>query len=261
MPFDWYVYGLVALFGLAIGSFLNVLIYRLPREKNTVLGRSACPHCGHTIPIHWNIPLVSYLILGGKCRWCRGSISRRYPAVEIITALLFMLFLYRDGLSVRLVVDWFLSAALIAIFFIDWDFQIIPDKITLPGIIIGLLAALVVQPPGIVDALIGMVVGGGTLLVVAYAGQWLFKKEAMGGGDIKMAAMMGAFVGWQKILLVFFGGALFGMAVSLVWMAVSPKVRRERVIPFGPFLAMAAIAVIIYGDTIIRYYIVNFLRV
>jgi leader peptidase (prepilin peptidase)/N-methyltransferase len=259
MQFDWYVYGLVALFGLAIGSFLNVLIYRLPRDKNTVRDRSACPQCGHHIPLYWNIPLFSYIILRGKCRWCRQRISFRYPLVELITMLLFTLFLYRDGLTARLAVDWFLAAGLIAIFFIDWEFQIIPDKITLPGIIIGLLAALVVSPPGFVDALIGMVVGGGTLLFVAYAGQWLFKKEAMGGGDIKMAAMMGAFVGWQKILLVFFGGALVGMAVSLVWMAVSPKVRQERVIPFGPFLALAAVTVIIYGDTIIRYYTANFL--
>lgn len=261
MQLDWYIFGLVALFGLAIGSFLNVLIYRLPRDKNTVRERSACPHCGHSIPLYWNIPLLSYIMLRGRCRWCRGPISPRYPSVELITALLFVLFLYRDGLTARLIVDWFLSAVLITIFFIDWEFQIIPDKITLPGIVIGLLASVFVTPPGFVDALIGMVVGAGTLLLVAYVGQWLFKKEAMGGGDIKMAAMMGAFVGWQKILLIFFGGALVGMAVSLVWMAVSPKIRRERIIPFGPFLALAAIIVIIYGDAIIRYYLINFVRV
>lgn len=257
---DPYVIGIVAIFGLAIGSFLNVLIYRLPREKKTVWDRSACPQCGHSIPMYLNIPVIAYILLRGKCRWCHNPISWRYPLVELLTALFFLLFLYRDGISARLAVDWFLTAALIAIFFIDLEFQIIPDKITIPGLILGLLAALIVSPPGLVNSLIGVVVGGGALLVVAYAGEWLFKKEAMGGGDIKMAAMLGAFIGWQKILLVFFGGALIGMVASLAWMALSPKVRQERVIPFGPFLALAAIAVVIYGDAIIHYYISNFLR-
>ena len=258
---DLYIFTLVGLFGLAVGSFLNVLIYRLPRDKKAVMNRSACPHCGHIIPFYLNIPLISYILLRGKCRWCHGPISIRYPMVELITALLFLLFLLRDGLTARLIADWFLVAALMVIFFVDWEFQIIPDKITLPGIVIGLIAALFVNPPGLVNAMIGTVVGGGGLLMVAYMGQWLFKKEAMGGGDIKMAAMLGAFIGWQKVLLVFFGGALIGMTVSLAWMALSPKVRQERIIPFGPFLALAALTVVIYGDKIIQYYMTNFLQV
>jgi leader peptidase (prepilin peptidase)/N-methyltransferase len=145
------------------------------------------------------------------------------------------------------------------IFFIDLEFQIIPDKITLPGIVIGLTAALFVNPPGIINALLGFAVGGGALIAVAYLGEWLFKKEAMGGGDIKMAAMMGAFVGWQKVLLIFLGGAVVGMFVSIAWMLVSKKIRSERVIPFGPFLALAALIVVIYGDQILNFYVSTFL--
>ena len=256
--FSWY--GLVALLGLAVGSFLNVLIYRLPRNEKMALERSRCPHCGHRIPLYLNIPLVSYLMLRGRCRWCRGPISFRYPLVEFLNGAFYLLFLYHDGLTVQLPFHCFLASALLAIFFIDLQFQLIPDKITLPGIVVGLLGALAATPPGIVAALIGVVVGGGALLAVAYMGEWLFKKEAMGGGDIKMAAMMGAFVGWQKVLLIFVAGAFIGLVGSLVWMAFSRRLRRDRVIPFGPFLAAAAMAIMIYGDAILRYYLSTFLR-
>ena len=257
---EFVVTGIVLLFGLAVGSFLNVLIYRLPRGKKIVLERSACPHCGRTIRFYHNIPVLSFILLRGKCHDCGGTISWRYPLVEIINATLYLLFLYIDGVSLRLPLHFFLSSALVAIFFIDLEFQIIPDKITLPVLAIGLLGSLVAPPPGIVQALIGMVVGGGGLLLVAYFGEWLFKKEAMGGGDIKMAAMMGAFVGWQKILLIFMGGAFIGMVVSLIWMAVSKKIRQDRLIPFGPFLALAALMAVVYGDQIIRFYIGTFLH-
>lgn len=257
---DLYIYVLIVLLGLAIGSFLNVLVYRLPREKTTILARSACPHCGHMIPMYLNIPLVSFVILLGRCRYCRGRISWRYPLVEFLNAGLYLFFFYLDGPTPQMVVHSLLSSALIVIFFIDLEFQIIPDQITLPGIVLGLLAGLFMKPPGIIGALIGLAVGGGTLLGIAYLGEWLFKKEAMGGGDVKMAAMMGAFVGWQKVLLIFMGGAVIGMIVSIVWMAVSERVRKERLIPFGPFLAIASIAVLAYGDEIVRYYIIHFLR-
>ncbi len=253
------IYIFIGLLGLAIGSFLNVLIYRLPRDKKTIWDRSACPQCGDKIPFYYNLPLVSYLVLGGKCRSCKARISFRYPLVEFLNAVLYLFFLYHDGLAPTLPVHCFLASALIVIFFIDLEFQIIPDKITLPGIVIGLAVSLFINPPGIVNSLIGFIVGGGSLLGVAYLGEWLFKKEAMGGGDIKMAAMMGAFVGWQKVLLIFLGGAVIGMIVSIVWMSFSSKIRDQRVIPFGPFLAMAALIVIIYGDSILRFYIGTFL--
>lgn len=260
MHTDVVVTGLVLLFGLAVGSFLNVVIYRLPRGKKIVLDRSACPHCGRTIPFYHNIPVISFILLGGKCRFCREQISWRYPLVEIVNGALYLLFFHLDGLILRLPFHFFLASTLVAIFFIDLEFQIIPDKITLPSLAIGLIGALIAPPPGIAQALIGAVVGGGGLLLVAYLGEWLFKKEAMGGGDIKMAAMMGAFVGWQKVLLIFMGGAFIGMIVSLVWMAVSKKIRQERLIPFGPFLALAALMAVVYGDQIIRFYLGTFLH-
>ncbi len=253
-----YSYLFVGLLGLAIGSFLNVLIYRIPQKKTIIFARSACPNCRMPIPFYHNIPVLSYMILLGKCKICRHPISARYPLVELLTAGFFLLFYYLDGFSIMLAVHCFLSASLIVIFFIDLDHQIIPDVITYPGMVIGLASAFFV-PPGIIDAVIGFFVGGLSLLGVAYLGEWLFKKEAMGGGDIKMAAMMGAFVGWQKILLIFFGGAVIGMIVSIVWMGVSKKIRSSRVIPFGPFLAMAAIMVVIFGEKVINYYIQNVL--
>lgn len=253
------IFIVIGLVGLAVGSFLNVLIYRLPRNKKLVFERSACPHCGKTIPFHHNIPLLSFLILGGRCRECHGPISFRYPLVELFNAAIYLYLSYLDGLTVAWAAHCWLASSLIVIIFVDFEFQIIPNKITYPGMVVGLAASIFVTPPGIMDALIGFFVGGGTLVAIAYLGQWLFKKEAMGGGDIKMAAMLGAFVGWQKVLLIFLGGAAIGMIVSMAWMLVSKKVRSERIIPFGPFLAMASFLVIAYGDSIIRYYIDRFL--
>lgn len=255
MQFDIVVYILTGLAGLAVGSFLNVLIYRLPRGRKIIFERSACPDCGGRIPFYLNIPLVSYIVLGGRCRQCGKRISLRYPLVEFLNGAFYLYFLQYDGLTWQLPAHCYLISSLIAIFFIDLEFQIIPDRITLPGIIIGLAASSFVDPPGLVNALLGFLVGGGSLLAVAYLGEWLFKKEAMGGGDIKMAAMMGAFVGWQKILLIFLGGAVVGLVVSAAWMAVSKRIRSDRVIPFGPFLAFAAVGVIIYGDVILRFYL------
>ncbi len=259
MQLNLVIYIFVGLLGLAIGSFLNVLIYRLPRNKKIIFERSACPHCGKTIPFYHNIPLVSFLILGGKCRDCKAGISIRYPLVEFLNAALYVYFLYMDGLTWAWPAHAYLVSSLIVIIFVDLEFRIIPDKITLPGIVAGLVAAIFVSPPGIVNALIGFLVGGGALLALAYLGEWLFKKEAMGGGDIKMAAMLGVFVGWQKVLLIFMGGAVIGMIVSIVWMLVSKKVRAERIIPFGPFLAMASFVIVAYGDPIINFYVANFL--
>ncbi len=254
-----YIYLFLTLIGLSIGSFMNVLIYRLPRKIPLIFSRSSCPNCRMPIPFYCNIPVLSYLILLGHCKICRHPISPRYPFVEILNAAAYILFYYLYGWSLQLPVHCFLVSSLIAIFFIDLEFQIIPDAITIPGMIIGLASAIFVTPPGIINSVIGFFVGGLSLLAIAYLGEWLFKKESMGGGDIKMAAMLGAFVGWQKIILIFFGGAVIGMLVSIIWMPLSKKVRHERVIPFGPFLALAAFIIVVYGDQILKYYIENFL--
>ena len=150
---------------------------------------------------------------------------------------------------------------LLVIFFIDLDFQIIPDVITLPGILFGLGLSFLPGGIGIYSALIGLLAGGGSLFLIAILGDWLFKKESMGGGDIKMAAMLGAFLGWEKILLIFISASVIGLVVSLVIMCFSAKLRKERMIPFGPFLAVAAVLAISYGDQIIDFYVNNFLTV
>ncbi len=255
------IFILVFIVGLAIGSFLNVLIYRLPREKKFVFGRSYCPSCQKPIKFYDNIPVLSYLILAGKCRSCKAKISLRYPLVELLNGLAYLFFFFQYGVSYNFLIFSFLSSALIVIFFVDIDFQIIPDLITFPGMVLGLAVSLLPGGIGIVNSLIGLVVGGGVLYLIAILGDWLFKKESMGGGDIKMTAMLGAFLGWQKVVLIFFAGAFIGLFVSIIMMIVSKKVRSTRVIPFGPFLAAAAMIAIIYGDSIISFYLNNFLFV
>ncbi len=247
--------------GLSIGSFLNVLIYRIPREKSFTRGRSYCPKCKNQIKFYDNIPLLSWLILGGKCRFCKESISFRYPLVELLNGLAYVFFWHYLGFSLHFFAGIFLSSVLIAIFFIDLDFQIIPDILTIPGMIIGLGISFFPGGIGIVSSAIGLIIGGGVLYLIAVLGDWLFKKESMGGGDIKMAAMLGAFLGWQKVVFIFFGGAVIGLLASIIVMTFSKKVRQTRMIPFGPFLAIAAMVAIIYGDQLIGYYLSSFWNV
>jgi len=251
--------GLVVLVGLMIGSFLNVLIHRIPRKQQFVKGRSVCPGCGETIKWYHNLPVVSYLALRGKCAYCGMRISFRYPLVELLNALSYLYFFWTFNWSFELAVLAFLSSALIVIFFIDLDHQIIPDLITLPGMLLGLAVSFLPGGLGIVPALIGLLVGGGSLYLIALLGDWLFKKESMGGGDIKMAAMLGAFLGWQKVLFIFMASAVIGLVVSVIMMAVSARLRKTRVVPFGPFIALAAMVAVIWGDRLIAYYVDNFL--
>jgi leader peptidase (prepilin peptidase) / N-methyltransferase len=253
-------YILVCLLGLAIGSFLNVVIYRVPRDKSVAVGRSRCPQCDTQLKWYHNIPLLSYLALRGKCGFCGARISARYPLVELLNALAYLYFFRSFGWSLDLAAFAFLASALLAVFFVDLEFQIIPDVITLPGIAVGLAVSLI--PGGIspIQSLIGLVVGGGALYLVAMLGDWLFKKESMGGGDIKLAAMLGAFLGWQKVLFVFLASAVIGLVISLVLMIFSARLRTHRVVPYGPFLALAAVAAVLWGDRIISLYVSNFLH-
>jgi leader peptidase (prepilin peptidase)/N-methyltransferase len=202
--------------------------------------------------------VLSYLFLRGKCAFCGGGISWRYPLVEVTNALLYLYFFSQFGPNYSFAVFAFLSSALLAIFFIDLDFRIIPDLVTLPGMVLGLLVSLLPGGIGILAAAIGLVVGGGALYLVALLGDWLFKKESMGGGDIKMAAMLGAFLGWQKVIFVFLASAVIALVVSVIVMTFSARLRQNRVVPFGPFLALAAMLAILYGDSLINYYLTNF---
>lgn len=254
-------YTFAFLYGICVGSFLNVLIYRIPRQMKIAMDRSACPQCERQLRWYHNLPLVSFMVLRGKCAYCKHPISWRYPAVELINGLFYVYLYWTMGFSVELFVFAFLASSLLTIFLIDMDHQIIPDVITIPGIVLGLAVSFVPGGLGIVSSLIGMVVGGGSLLLVALLGDWLFKKESMGGGDIKLAAMLGAFLGWQKVILVFIGGAAIGLVASIVLMLFMPRLREERVVPFGPFLATAAVVAMLYGDRIISFYVENFLNI
>lgn len=245
----------VCLFGLVIGSFLNVVIYRLPLKIMLKKSRSACPKCGIQLKWYHNIPLISYLFLKGKCAFCKKTISIRYPMVELSNALFYVYFYMTFGLTNNFIIFSILSSVLLTIIFIDYDHQIIPDSITIPGMVLGLAVSFLPDGMGVINSFIGLLVGGGSLYFIALLGDWLFKKESMGGGDIKMAGMLGAFLGWQKVLLIFLSSAVIGLFVSIIILFISEKFRKERVIPFGPFLAIAAFLAIIYGDNIINFYL------
>ncbi|MEA2030580.1 MAG: prepilin peptidase [candidate division Zixibacteria bacterium] len=247
----------VVLLGLVIGSFLNVVIYRLPQKMSFVMARSVCPHCGQQLKWYHNIPVLSYIFLRGKCAFCGGSISPRYPLVELLNAIFYLYFYWQLGASFNFLVLAMLTSSLLVIFFIDLEHQIIPDSITLSGMVVGLGVSFLPEGIGIINALIGLLAGGGSLYLIAILGDWLFKKESMGGGDIKMAAMLGAFLGWEKVAFIFIAAAAIGLVVSLAVMCFSSKMRQTHVIPFGPFLASAAVLAIICGNRIIHWYLVT----
>ncbi len=252
---------LAIVLGLAVGSFLNVVIYRLP--QGTIFGnrRSACPKCDRQLAWYHNIPLLSWALLRGKCAFCKEAISWRYPLVELLNTVSYVLALQYLGLTWMAVAYALLGSSLLAIFFIDLDHQIIPDSITLPGIVAGLGVSFLPGGIGLLQSGIGLLVGGGALLLIALLGDWLFKKESMGGGDIKMAAMLGTFLGWKKALLVFMSSAVIGLIISIIIMSFSKELRETRQIPFGPFLVLAAILAIVCGDQIIGYYQVTILGI
>ncbi len=255
--------------GLLVGSFLNVCIYRLPRTLSIVSPPSACPSCNAPVRPWDNIPLVSYILLGGKCRKCREPISFRYPFVELLNGVLYWSVVTSFGPGWHVPLVCMLVSALVVITFIDLDFQIIPDSITLPGIVIGLLSAsfllpdpfavhrlaFTLQPPapglsivGFMNSLAGLLLGGGLFYLIA-----LLSRGGMGGGDIKMMAMVGAFLGWKAILLTTFIGSLSGSLVGIFLMVAKGKGRKSK-IPFGPFLALGALATLFFGNVILEWY-------
>jgi leader peptidase (prepilin peptidase)/N-methyltransferase len=242
-------------FGAFIGSFLNVLIYRLPRNENFVMGRSRCPHCKEAIRWYDNVPLLSYLILRGRCRRCSEFISWRYPLVELLTGAFFLLSFELYGLSAQTGVISLFFALLLVATVIDFQHFIIPDKITYPGMVLGLALSFVNPELRPLDSLIGLLAGGVSLYLLAIVGDLLFKKESLGGGDIKLAAMLGAFLGWRAIIIIFFGAALLGLVYAIIQMTFSAEARKTRMIPFGPFLSMAALIALFFGDTIINFYL------
>jgi len=235
--------------GLIMGSFANVCIYRLPKKESVVFPVSHCIYCSAAVRPLDNIPVISYLILGGKCRSCKENISAIYPAIELITGLLLLAGLFKFGLTFEFLIYTIVAPALVIITAIDIEHQIIPDAITLPGIVLGLAAGS--YSIGYFDALLGCFLGSGLFYFLA-----VLSNGGMGGGDIKYIAAVGALVGWKKVLLIIFIGAFLGSIVSVFQMTFHKKSRKSP-IPFGPFLSIATLITLFYGNLLIKLYLDN----
>lgn len=249
LPMVW-VWVAVAVFGGCVGSFLNVVIHRVPRGQSIVTPPSACPACGHQIRPWENVPVLGWIFLRGRCSQCAVAISWRYPAVEAIGALLALGCVWRFGLTLEAAALFALLAAMLAVAFIDWEFMIIPDPISLGFLVVG-LALSPFTGPGPLHALIGAVVGGGLLLLVGVLWQKARGVEAMGGGDVKLMAAVGAFLGTLGVLLVIFMGAFLGAVVGMVLLRRTGQAR----IAFGTFLAAATMIVVFVGDDLVQWYV------
>ncbi len=242
------------LFGLFIGSFLNVCIYRIPANKSIVWPASNCPGCHTPIRFYDNIPVLSYIWLLGKCRSCDGPISIRYPLVELLSGAFAGLCVLKFGFTLAAAIYFVFIAALLVITFIDMDHRIIPDVISLPGIPVFFAATFLLPGMSPVESITGILVGGGSLFLVAWAYYLLTGKEGMGGGDIKLLAMIGAVVGWKGVILTIFTASITGTIVGGTLMLLSGK-NLKLAIPFGPFLATGAVISVFYGPELIRWYI------
>ena len=238
--------------GLMLGSFANVCIYRIPRKESVIFPGSHCTSCNSPVKAIDNIPVLSYLILQGKCRSCGQGFSAIYPAIEVITAILFIATYLRFGLTWEFLIFAIVIPTLVVITVIDIEHQIIPDLITLPGIVFGLIAGSYLN--GWQTSLIGLVVGGGSFLLISEIYYRLRGNIGMGGGDIKYIAAAGALLGWQNITVVIFLAAFSGALTGIVGMGFK-KLGFLSKIPFGPFLVMGTLAAIFYGDEIISLYL------
>jgi leader peptidase (prepilin peptidase)/N-methyltransferase len=241
---------IVLIFGGIIGSFLNVCIYRLPRSKSIVFPPSSCTTCKVPIRCWDNIPLISYLVLRGRCRKCGTHISVRYPIIESITAALFFLLYRKYGLSLELPVHMLFVSLLIVISFVDLDFKIIPDVLSVGGLVAGLLLAFARPYFSYLTAIYGVLLGGGILFAIAFFYQLLAKREGMGGGDIKLLAMIGAFCGMQGVIFSLMSGSLLGTLVGLPLMLIKGE-DTKYAIPFGPFLSLGALIYVFAGEELI----------
>jgi leader peptidase (prepilin peptidase)/N-methyltransferase len=250
----------IFLIGLAIGSFLNVCIYRLPREESIVKPGSHCPNCNKLIRWYDNIPILSYIFLRGKCRYCSWKIPLRYPIVELITALA-LFFYYRNfGFSFLLFKYFILTAVLIIATFTDFKHQIIPDQVSLGFIPVGFIFFILQYYilhqqnfiSSIVNSILGIIIGALIIYATGILGRILFKKESMGIGDVKLMAMIGAFLGYKAVILIYFIAPFFGIFYGLY----KRIFYKEEYIPYGPFLAMASIVVIFWQDKILSYFMI-----
>lgn len=237
---------LVFLFGLIIGSFLNACIYRLPRNLSIVRPPSSCPHCRKPIHAYDNIPIISYLLLKGRCRDCGGAISLRYLLIEFMTGVFFVMLLWLFGLTIELPVYMLFVALLITISFIDLEFTIIPDVLSIGGLLVGVTLSFFRPTQSIVDSILGVLLGGGVLWAIAFFYELLRKREGMGGGDIKLLAMIGAFCGVQGVVFTLIAGSFVGALVGIP-LTFKKQEGMTYALPFGPFLSFGAFVYIIAG--------------
>jgi leader peptidase (prepilin peptidase)/N-methyltransferase len=274
-----FFYAVAGIFGAIIGSFLNVVIHRLPRAESIVLPSSKCASCGAAIAFYDNVPVLSYLMLGGRCRKCKTHISARYPAVEALTAFLFVATAWHDGLSVALPFDLVFVTAVTALLFIDAEHMILPNAITYPGMVFALIARLAIPyltgtphfddlpmlmngmlagmplwAGSLIGALIGALIGGGSLWLMGWTWEKLRGIEAMGLGDVKMMFMVGAYLGWRLTVLNIFLGVLSGSVIGIVLMARQGKRNMQMLLPFGVFLGVGAILALLIGPQIVEWY-------
>ena len=247
-----FLYIVVAAFGLVIGSFLNVCIYRLPRGQSIVWPASRCTTCGRALAWYENIPVLSYIALGGACRTCRATISPVYPAVEVATCAAFVAMYARLGLTPLLAARLVFACAMIVLFVIDLRHRILPNAITVGGIPVGFALSLA-MPPGWVASLIGVMAGGGSLLLIAELYRLIRREEGLGMGDVKMLALIGAFLGWKLMLLTLVLSSLLGSVIGIAMIA-GRKGDMKYALPFGTFLSAAALIASVAGDAIIEWY-------
>jgi leader peptidase (prepilin peptidase)/N-methyltransferase len=254
-PLPWFltylpVFGL----GLIVGSFVNVLIYRLPRGESIAFPGSHCPHCSRPIRPWENIPVFSWLALGGRCKGCRERISIRYPLVELMSACLALLAVIIYGFTYAGFAFSALFIALLALIIIDLEHWLLPFAFTIPLTIIGVIGAWWFDMRPLADSLLGMGVGFAVFMVMLFGGKAIFKRDAMGGGDVVFGMMAGAFLGWKLTLLMIFVASFLGTLISIPLLILGKSVS-GRSIPFGPFLAVGMVICLFLGDPIINWYI------
>jgi len=249
----WLLVPLIFIFGLCIGSFLNVCIYRIPEPKSIISPGSMCPSCGNPIKFYDNIPVLSFIILRAKCRNCNVYISLRYPLVEILTGFFALSVFIKFGSSIEAPIYFIFIATLLVITFIDIDHRIIPDLISLPGIVFFFIASLTISTISIIDSFIGILAGGGILFAIAEIYWRITGKEGMGGGDVKLLAMIGALIGWKGVLFTIFVSSLVGTIIGIIVMLIQGK-NLKLAIPFGPFLSIGAVVYVFFGNEFINWY-------
>lgn len=263
-----------ALYGACVGSFLNVCIYRIPRDESVIRPRSHCPHCNRMIPWHLNIPLASWILLGGRCRFCRGPIAVRYVLVELLTAILFVIVFTQWAALPRMLgmqalpelamvpVYWVFLAGLVLGTFVDFEHMIIPDSVTLGGIAAGLVFSFMIPAlhatanhwNGLMHSGIGAAAGFGGMFLIAELGARVFKKEAMGFGDVKLMGAIGAFLGWQAVIFTVLISSLFGSIIGITLIAAGRRQLQSQ-IPFGPYLSAAAMLWVFWGPRLWQAYL------